>query len=123
MKLVILITSLAEHGLEIAEAWQRIGAPGITILRTHGFYTLQKQVHEGKVELPRMVVSMAAAMAFVLDQMEEKGQMFISVVEDDLVDGLIDEAQKILGDLTEPNNGVMFVLPVERALGVIQHGS
>ncbi|MCB9458269.1 MAG: hypothetical protein H6670_01375 [Anaerolineaceae bacterium] len=121
MKLVILITGEVEHGLAIAEAWQKAGAPGVTILRTHGLYSLQQEVHKGNVELPRMVASMAAAMAHVIDHMEEKGHLLISVVEDDMVDTLIDEATNILGDLTLPNNGVLFVLPVDRAVGVVRH--
>lgn len=121
MKLILLITAQNEHGLEVAEAWQGAGAPGVTIIRTHGLHTLQQRVRDGTVELPRMVASMAAAMAHVLESMEEKGQMLISVVEDDLVDSLIAEVNRILGDLTEPGHGVLVVVPIDRAIGVIHH--
>jgi len=60
-------------------------------------------------------------MAHVLEQMEKKGHLLISVVEDNMVDTLIDEATNLLGDLTLPNNGVLFVLPVDRAVGVVRH--
>lgn len=119
MKLVILITAQVEQGLQIAQAWQEAGAPGVTILRSHGLHTLQREVHRGTIELPRMVFSMASAMARIIDQVEERGELVLSVVDDALVDDLVDAAQKLLGDLAEPDNGVMFVLPVERAIGVL----
>lgn len=118
MKLVILITTQIEHGLEVAQAWQDAGAPGVTILRTYGLYTLQQQVQGGNVELPRIVVSMTTAMAHIIDSVEERGELILSVVDDSLVDTLITAANTVLGDLTGPGNGVLFVLPVDRAVGV-----
>jgi hypothetical protein len=38
-----------------------------------------------------------------------------------MVDRLIDETTSILGDLNEPNNGVLLVLAIERAVGVRDH--
>ena len=66
MKLIILITAEREHGLTIAEAWQKAGAPGITIVQTNGLYSLQQEVKAGNIELPRMVSSMAAAVSALL---------------------------------------------------------
>ena len=99
MKLVILITAKNEYGLEIAEAWQKAGAPGVTIVSTHGLHTLQQQVRSGNLELPRLVVSMASAMAHIMEDSEEKGNLFLSVVEDDLVDNLLEGATQFLGDV------------------------
>src|SRR5664279_831295 len=121
MKLVILITAQVEEGLDIAQAWQDAGAPGVTIVRSHGLHTLQKELQSGSVELPRMVVSMGAAMAAILDTLEERSEMILSLVEDELVDPLIAAASQVLGDLSEPNHGVLFAVPVERAIGVRRH--
>ncbi|MEP7291467.1 MAG: P-II family nitrogen regulator [Chloroflexota bacterium] len=121
MKLVILITSQVEAGLDVAQAWQEAGAPGVTIIRSHGLHSLQRELRSGQVELPRMMISMGVAMAAILDNMEERGEIILSVVEDELVDALIAAANRVLGDLTEPDNGVLFVLPVEQAIGVRRH--
>jgi hypothetical protein len=121
MKMVILINNHNEHGLEIAQAWQRAGASGVTILPIYGLYTLQEQMTKGEIELPRMVVSMAAALAHVMSEVEEHGYLFFSVVDDDLVEPLIAEATAILGDLTAAHNGIMFVLPIERAIGIVSY--
>jgi hypothetical protein len=52
---------------------------------------------------------------------EERGVLFFSAVEDDLVDALITAANSVLGDLNEPNSGILFVLPIERTVGVRRH--
>lgn len=121
MKLVILITADTKHGLEVAQAWQEAGAPGVTILPSHGLYTLQEEVKRGSVELPRMITSMGTAMAYIIDHAEKRTQLILSVVENDMVDKLQEAATSVLGDLSQPHHGVMFVLPVERAIGVLDH--
>lgn len=121
MKLVVLITAKVEDGLDIAQAWQAAGAPGVTIIRTHGLHTLQRELSSGAVELPRMVASMGAAMAAILDNLEERGEMILSLVDDDLVEVLVTAANEVLGDLTQPNHGILFTIPIERAIGVRRH--
>jgi hypothetical protein len=64
---------------------------------------------------------MAAAMAHVLTSVEEPGEMLLSVVDSDMVDKLEAAATSVLGDLTEPYNGIMIVLDIEKAIGVRHH--
>jgi hypothetical protein len=45
----------------------------------------------------------------------------LSVVPDDLVERLEAIANDILGDLREPDTGVMFVLALEQTFGVQHH--
>jgi nitrogen regulatory protein PII len=123
MKLVVLMTALVEKGFTVAEAWQQAGAPGVTIVQMHGLYRLQQQVSQGSIELPRMVISMAAALAAILDNAQTEGIMFLSLVPPTLVDPLIAAANAALGDLTEPGHGVLFVIDVERAIGVRNHAT
>jgi nitrogen regulatory protein PII len=121
VKLVMLITAQVENGLEIAQSWQEAGAPGVTILRAHGLHALQTELKSGSVELPLMVTSMGTAMAAILESLEELNQIILSVVEDETVDKLITAANGVLGDLTEPNTGILFVLPLDRVVGLRDH--
>lgn len=121
MKLVILITGKVEDGLDIAQAWQDAGAPGVTIVPSHGLHSLQRELSSGAVELPRMVASMGAAMAAILDNLEARNEIILSLVDDELVDPLIAAANAVLGDLTKPDHGILFTIPVERAIGVRRH--
>lgn len=118
MKLIMLITSKIEDGLLVAEAWRNIGAPGVSIIRTHGLYTLQQQVKEKSLELPRMTVSLSNALAHLIDNMDESGELILSVMDEQLVDQAVEKAEILLGNLAKPHNGVLFVIDVERAIGL-----
>ena len=62
-KLVVLITTRVEKTLALAEAWQKAGAPGVTLVPSHGFRTLQERTR--KLELPHFV-----NLATILKQVE-----------------------------------------------------
>lgn len=110
-KLVILITPRTEKGLEVAEAWEAIGASGVTLIESYGLHHVREQSR--RLELP-LIVSMAS----VLRQIEETNQTILSVVPDHLVDPILEATYTVLGDLrTKPNAGFAFVLDVERIFG------
>jgi nitrogen regulatory protein PII len=113
-KLVILITARGEEGHNIGEAWQKAGAPGVTLIDCYGLRRLQEASKSYEV-LPGML-----SMLQLLREREETSLIVLSAVEDEaLVDRLIDATQAIIGDLREPNNGLAFVINVERAVGLL----
>jgi nitrogen regulatory protein PII len=114
-KLVVLITSHIEKSLEVAEAWQAAGAPGVTLLDSHGLHRLQEKSRD--LELPVFV-----SMASVLRQLETTSQIILSVVEDHNVETLIKATTDVLGDLYQPDTGIVFVMDVERVVGLSYHG-
>ncbi len=114
-KAVFLITSQTDKALEIAEAWQAAGAPGVTLLASYGLRRLQERSRS--LELPLFV-----SMASVLRDLEETSEIIFSIVEAPLVDALIEAAGKVLGDLLLPNTGILFVIDVERVVGMRRHG-
>jgi nitrogen regulatory protein PII len=118
MKLVVLITVQIENGLAVAQAWQDAGAPGVTILRSYGLQNLRLEAQRSAVELPRVVLSMARAMTSVIDSAEQNSEIIFSIVGEQMVDTLIDIAHDVLDDLYAPDNGVLFVLDIERAVGI-----
>jgi len=115
-KAVFLVTANVEMGLEVAEAWQAAGAPGVTIIDGYGLRRLQEK--SAGLDLPP-IVSMAA----ILRQAEEQTtQIIFSITEDGLVETLIEAAQRVLGDLEAPQNGIAFVMPVDQVVGLRWHG-
>ncbi len=121
MKLIILITSNAENGVEVATRWQDAGAPGVTVIKSVGLYSLQRQLQNDSIEVPLHIASsMAGVMAYVLREMENTNHVLLSVAPKELVPMLLDEARAVMGDLLEPNHGVAFVVPLDEAIGVRQ---
>lgn len=112
-KLVVLITPLLQDAHSVADAWQQAGAPGVTFIESYGLGRLQKVAGDTEI-LPGTM-----SMLEILRNREETSLTLISLVRnDDMVDTLIDAAQNILGDLNRPDNGILFVVDVERAIGL-----
>jgi nitrogen regulatory protein PII len=121
MKLVILITAQTENGLEVALAWREAGAPGVTIIPSHGLHSLQRKTKSGGLELPMIITSMADAMAGLLNASETSSLIILSVMPAEILGKVIEATRGVLGDLTAPDTGVVFVLDVEQAIGVRDH--
>lgn len=109
-KLVVLITTHVEKTLAIAEAWQKVGAPGVTLVPSHGFRTLKERSR--KLELPHFV-----NLATILKQVDDTTQMLLSVVDDGLVEALAQATRSILRDPLTPKTGIGFVIDVDRVFG------
>ena len=118
MKMILLITSKIEGGMDVALAWQEAGAPGVSVFRGHGLHSLRESTKRGSIELPLHITSMASILAYAINEVEHTNNLLLSVVDDDLVPGMIESANRILGDLTSPRTGVIFVVDVEQAIGV-----
>lgn len=112
MKLVILITAQTEQSLDVATAWQRAGATGVTILEGHGLHRLQSNL-EIRSDLP-LIPSLAA----LLRSAEVDTHVLVSVVDDALAETLKAETVAILGDLTLPGNGIILTLAVGEVVGL-----
>ena len=114
-KLVVLITSRLEEGYEIAEAWQQNGAPGVTLMDGHGLFHLQEATRKSGV-LPGLL-----SMLEILRGLQINSIVLLSIVDTPAaVDKLIDIADQIIGGFSEPDNGIVFALDVERVVGLRQ---
>ena len=118
MKLIILITADTERGMEVALRWKEAGAPGVTLLKSFGLHSLLSNAAGNAPELPMHAFSMASAMAHVLRDMEHNNHVLLSVTPKEMIPRLLDEARAVMGDLTEANHGVAFVVPLDEAIGV-----
>lgn len=112
LKLVLLITPRIDAGHQIGEAWQRVGATGVTYAESHGLYRLQEAAQHHEL-LPG-----TSSLLSILRQNEQNNIMIFSVVDAALVDDILDATESVTGDISKPHNGVMFVLPVEQAFGL-----
>ncbi len=123
MKLMILITSNIENGFDVATRWQEAGAPGVTVIKSVGLYSLQQKISQDRPEIPLHIASsMTSVMEYMLRQIDHTNHVLLSVVPKELVPTLLDEARAVMGDLMQPNHGVAFVVPLDEAIGVRQPG-
>jgi hypothetical protein len=115
-KLIVLITARLDEGHRIGEAWRAAGAPGVTFIESYGIRSLQNASKGAEI------LSGMLSMLEIIRDNEETSIILLSLVNDDvLVSELFRVTESILGDMEEPNNGIVFSLDVERAIGIRDH--
>ena len=112
--LVLLVVDDLNMCSSVLDAWHTANVPGITILESTGMGRLQKGGFRD--DLPMM-----PSLSDLLRSQEHRHRTIFSVVEgEETVDRLIAITEEILGDLNDPDTGMLVALPVARAAGI--HG-
>ncbi len=116
-QLVCLIVTEPDKTREVIEAWLRAGASGVIIIEARGLAHL---VH---TLATRDDMPLFPSLADVIQPRDEAYQALIEIVPDDFnIDGLVEATEKITGPLSDPETGILFVLPVSRVWGRYRTG-
>ncbi len=98
---------------EVVRAWLAAGVTGMTLLDSSGLGRHARE-HDLRDDLP-----LFPSLRKVLEGEERHSRLLFSVVSDDFdVDRLIEATERVLGSLDRPDSGILFVLPVRRAVGL-----
>jgi nitrogen regulatory protein PII len=111
MNLVVFVLDCSEQCPDLLSAWEEAGAVGITILESTGLGLVQAAMRD---DLPLM-----PSLRDILAGQETHHRTLFTVVPDDAtVDRIVTATQRVVGDLSWPNTGFLFVVPVSRAVGL-----
>lgn len=109
--MILLVLDNLEQCPAMLDAWEAAGASGITILDSTGLARMKSGIRD---DLPLM-----PSLTSLLKGREEHHRTLFTVVEGEArVDRIIDATQMITGSLEHEHNGVLFVLPVSRVVGL-----
>ncbi|MBN2472508.1 MAG: hypothetical protein JXN59_17415 [Anaerolineae bacterium] len=115
--MVMLIMTNPDHCMDMLEAWDEAGAPGITILETTGLNTLRKSSGV-RDDLPLM-----PSLADIFRATEEHHRTIFSVVNDEAqVEALMAATERVFDRYEaekRENSAVVFVLPVSESRSFI----
>jgi nitrogen regulatory protein P-II 1 len=113
MFMIMLILDDPDQCQAVLAGWETAGAPGVTILPSTGMGRIQAKVGLND-DLPLL-----PSLKDFLQQEESLHRNLISIVrERAVVDGIIQATQAVLGDLNQPNSGILVILPVLEAYGL-----
>jgi nitrogen regulatory protein PII len=112
-KLVVMITPLLDEARSVAEGWQQAGAPGTTFIESYGLRQMKTASQSAEV-LPGMI----SMIEILRDQSETSVTLLCLVRDAAMVDKLMDVVKRVIGDLNGPGNGILFVIDVERTVGL-----
>jgi len=114
MNLVLFVLFDAAKLNEVLSAWEDCGVPGVTVLYNTGIGAI-RQSQGLRDDLPIM----PSIRDFLEDTEYHHGRTLFTILPDDsLVPALVQAAEKIVGDLNQPNNGILAVLPLAQVYGL-----
>ncbi len=112
--LVVVDMPDMEKGRTVLDAWEERGVSGVTILESLGMHKI-RQMRAQRDDLP-----LIPSLRHLMEGEEYHHRTAFVVVDDDFdLDGLIEATERAVGgDFNAPNSGLLFVVPVTRALGM-----
>ncbi len=110
--MILFVLHDLDHFEDILDAWEDAGAPGMTMLPSTGLGRMRKSaLREDLPLIPRL--------DDLLTHQEIHSHTIFTVVDDEsLIDRILEATQAVVGDLNQPNTGILIALPVARAYGI-----
>ena len=95
------------------DAWEKSGVGGITIIESTGVARLSS-MQGFRDDVPLM-----PSLRSLLHTREEHHRTIFSIVEgEEKVNELIEATQAVIGQLYEPDTGILFALPLSHVVGL-----
>lgn len=111
MKLLILILNKIELLDELLEAMADAQIGGATILHSRG---MARELYNSGHEDDMFLGSLRA----ILDPDREENLTILTVVREEQVQLAVQVIEKVVGDLSKPDTGILFTLPVDYIKGI-----
>ena len=98
---------------DVLEAWDAAGVSGVTIFPSTGLRRLQT------LDVLREDIPLIPSLEDLIQQEERLNRTLFTIVDgDEMVDKVINATQSVIGDLNNPNTGILSVLPVVKTYGL-----
>ncbi len=115
----VVVVVLPDHNVfrKVMEVWDQRRVSGVTVLESAGLFKL-KEAYARRDDLP-----LFPSLRHLMESGEYRHRTAFAVVDDGFdLDGLIQATEQAVGgDFDAPNTGMLFVMPVTRALGLRPH--
>jgi hypothetical protein len=116
MRLFFYILNKTEYLDEIITEFARRDIHGATIIESTGMARLLSHKHD-EDEIPFL-----ASLRNFLNPERESSKIIFTIISDDQLPVVVDIIEKIIGDLSKENNGIVFSFPIDFTKGIIRNG-
>lgn len=100
----------------VLDAWEAAGIRGITILESTGLGRV-RQTDSMRDDLPLM-----PSLRNLFQTREEHHRTFFTIVpSEEWIERVFEATEQAIGNLNEPNKGILFAVPVARAYGLLEN--
>ena len=98
---------------ELLAAWREAKVPGVTMLPSFGGFQAQALVRRSGL----------SSLLNLFEQEKAQQRTLMCLIDDpEILEVAISEADRVIKGFDRPNSGILFVVPVERALGLKKWG-
>lgn len=112
MYMILFVLHDAEKLNDLLDAWEEAGVPGVTILHSSGLGRVRQAGLRD--DLPLM-----PSLEDLFNHDEYFSRTIFSIVErDETIERVVKATERVVGDLTKPNAGLLVVLPVAKVYGL-----
>jgi nitrogen regulatory protein PII len=110
--LVVLVLDDPDQTEALLNAWEKAGARGVTILESSGIGRVRRAALRDDMPL-------LPSLRDIMRGEEEHHRTFFSVVEsEEQVEALAEAAQRVVGDFSQPDTGLIFSVPISHVYGL-----
>lgn len=107
--LLLVVLGQRQHLPELLEAWQSVGVPGITILRSAGASRARSWLGW---------IGLRGGEDAIASEAMTQNILLAAIEEEEMLDRAKAEAERVVGGFDRPYSGVMLVLPISAAAGL-----
>ena len=112
MSMILFVLHDTEKLDELLAAWQEAGAPGVTILESTGVGRIRQN------EALREDTPLMPSLEDFYPDPEHMSRTMFTIVREEMVADIVAATQRVTGDLSEPNTGLLAVLPTVAVYGL-----
>ncbi len=95
---------------DLLQSWQEAGVPGATVVQSIGMRHIAAQLRRDDIPLMPSLRDLETAA-------EMPQRTILAVVDDSLIDSIIQATERVTGNLSEPDTGILFAVPTRRVVG------
>jgi nitrogen regulatory protein PII len=110
--LVVLILDDVDQCHPLLDAWEAAGARGVTMLESSGIGRVRRAHMRDDIPL------LPSLQRFFQSEERHHRTLFSVVESEEQAQKLIDAAQSVVGDFSQPNTGLVFVIPLQQVVGL-----
>jgi nitrogen regulatory protein PII len=115
MNLVLFVLYDPEKLEDVLTAWEACGISGATVLYNTGIGRL-RQGDGLRDDIPLM-----PSLLDFFPHPDRLGRTIFTITDDEsIIPALVQAAEKVVGDLSQPYNGILAVLPLSQVYGLLK---
>jgi len=113
MHLIMFVLHDPEKLYVLLQGWDEVGVSGVTVIPSTGIGRLHA------TEMLREDLPLMPSLEDILEAPERYNRTLLTLVEgEEMIDRVVEATERIIGDLDEPNTGILTVIPVSRIYGL-----